>query len=106
MHDPIHAVDGPGPEFYQRLNAAEAAVADLLARASFQPGLDESLAFVAGDLVAIIHGGVGTEEVAQRLQAFAAPPSSYIPPLEDFLPLAREVVTLMSSPAYRLPDAV
>lgn len=106
MRDSVHAVDGPDPEFYRRLHALEAAVADVLRSATFRPGLDESLEFVAQDVVAVVLGGANVEDVAGSLRALAAPASSHIPPLPEFLPLARHIVDLVNSINRQTPDAV
>lgn len=97
MRDVIHAVDGPGPEFFRRIHALEAAVAELLRQRAFEPGMGEPLDFVAGDLVAHVEAGADTDGVARRLQAFAAPASSHVPPIGDFVTLAAEIVALVAS---------
>lgn len=105
LDDIVHAVDGPDPEFYRRLHALQSAATQMLTAADFRPGHDESLEFVAQDVVAVILGGASIDVVAQTLQAFAARPSAYIPPLPPFLPLARRLVALVRA-TPSTPDAV
>ena len=92
--DMVHAVwERPpdDPEFLL-IRKREQALEGVLAEAGFVTGLGEPLDDAAQWLVAVLDGQADLETVIRELQAWAAPPSSYIPPREQFVALATALV--------------
>ena len=104
MDDTVHAAGDRGADDPEWVRLRERRVEQVLRRANFAAHLGESLAQVAGDLVALLDGGGGTAGVVRSLQAAAAPAGSYIPPAEQSTALAAAVVAACES-VGQAPDA-
>jgi hypothetical protein len=82
----------PDDPLFLLIRKREQPLEDVLARAKLVPGLGEPLGEAARWLVAVLDGNADVETVMRELQAWAAPPSSYIPPPEEFVGLAIALV--------------
>lgn len=89
QHGPVP----PDPDDASR-HALAAATADLLRNAGFITGLGEPLIEMGYSLALLTESGGQLADVVQHLQAFAAPAGAYIPPAEQFAPLAAAIITL------------